>query len=73
MQNLPDLTQLSSAQKDELIIKLWPLQQQVQDLMVHLLVLQARVKELEGRLALNSKNSSKPPSSDGFNPHISRK
>jgi transposase len=67
MQNLPDLTQLSSAQKDELIIKLWPLQQQVQDLMVHLLVLQARVKELEGRLALNSKNSSKPPSSDGFN------
>lgn len=66
MQNLPDLTKLSVAQKDELIRMLWPLQQQVQDLMAQMLVMQERIKQLEGRLALNSKNSSKPPSSDGL-------
>ncbi len=67
MPNLPDLTQLSHAQKDALILTLWPLQQQVQDLMAQVAVMQERIKELEGRLALNSKNSSKPPSSDGLN------
>src|SRR5450830_750476 len=67
MLNLPDLTQLSHAQKDELIRMLWPLQQQVQDLMGQMVVMQDRIKQLEGRLALNSKNSSKPPSSDGLN------
>jgi len=67
MRNLPDLTQLSHAQKDELIRMLWRLQQQVQDLMTQMLVMQERIKQLEGRLALNSKNSSKPPSSDGMN------
>src|SRR5450830_654151 len=67
MLNLPDLTQLSHAQKDELIRMLWPLQQQVQDLMAQMVVMQERIKQLEGRLALNSKNSSKPPSSDGLN------
>jgi transposase len=66
MPNLPDLSQLSHAQKDELIMMLWPLQQQVQDLMAQMLVMQQRIKQLEGRLALNSKNSSKPPSSDGL-------
>jgi transposase len=66
MQSLPDLTKLSVAQKDELIRMLWPLQQQVQDLMAQMLVMQERIKQLEGRLALNSKNSSKPPSSDGL-------
>lgn len=66
MPNLPDLTQLSHAQKDELIRMLWPLQQQVQDLMAQMLVMQDRIKQLEGRLALNSKNSSRPPSSDGL-------
>lgn len=30
-------------------------------------VMQERIKQLEGRLAKNSKNSSKPPSSDGLN------
>lgn len=67
MRNLPDLSQLSHAQKDELIRMLWPLQQQVQDLMGQMVVMQDRIKQLEGRLALNSKNSSKPPSSDGMN------
>lgn len=66
MLNLPDLSQLSHAQKDELIRMLWPLQQQVQDLMAQMAVMQDRIKQLEGRLALNSKNSSKPPSSDGL-------
>jgi transposase len=66
MQNLPDLSQLSHAQKDDLIRMLWPLQQQVQDLMAQMLVMQERINQLEGRLALNSKNSSKPPSSEGL-------
>ena len=67
MPNPPDLTQLSHAQKDALILALWPLQQQVQDLMAQVVVMQERIQHLEGRLALNSKNSSKPPSSDGLN------
>ncbi len=66
MQNLPDLSQLSHAQKDELIRMLWPLQQQVQGLIAQMAVMQERIEHLEGRLALNSKNSSKPPSSDGL-------
>lgn len=66
MPSLPDLTQLSHAQKDELIRLLWPLQQQVQDLMVRMAAMQERITQLEGRLAQNSKNSSKPPSSDGL-------
>ena len=45
MQNLPDLTQLSVEQKDELIRMLWPLQQQVQDLMAQMLVMQDRIKQ----------------------------
>lgn len=31
-----------------------------------MLVMHERIKYLEGRLSLNSKNSSKPPSSDGL-------
>jgi transposase len=66
MPSLPDLSQLSHTQKDELIRMLWPLQQQVQDLMAQMVVMQERITQLEGRLAKNSKNSSKPPSSDGL-------
>jgi len=61
MKTLPNLSKLSHEQKDELIISLWPLLKQVEELT-------ARVAELEGRLALNSKNSSKPPASDGLKP-----
>ncbi len=43
-----------------MIRQLWPLVEQVK-------LLQAKVEELQGRLALNSSNSSKPPSSDGLN------
>ena len=65
MQNLADLSQLSHAQKDDLIRLLWPLQPQVQGLMAQVAVMQDQIKQFKGRLALNSRNSSKPPSSDG--------
>lgn len=64
MQTLPDLSELEHAQKDALIRVLWA---QVQAMQATSLQLQVRVQELEGRLALNSKNSSKPPSTDGMN------
>lgn len=66
MQSLPNLTELSHGQKDELIRMLWPLQQQVQDLMAQMQGTQDRIKQLEGQLAKTSKNSSNPPSSDGY-------
>ena len=64
MQSLPDLSQLSHAQKDELIIALFG---QVQELMKRIDGMQKAIDDLQGRLSLNSKNSSKPPSSDGLN------
>ena len=63
MPELPDLSQLSHAQKDALIIQLF---QTVQSLVAQVDVLQKRITELENRPRLNSKNSSKPPSSDGL-------
>ena len=63
----PDLTQLNAEQKDELIRSLWPLQQQVRDLLAQLALMQGQIAQLQGRLSLNSTNSSKPPSSDGLN------
>jgi transposase len=63
MPKLPDLSSLSHAQKDELILVLW---EQVQSLTRQLLAMQERVAQLEARLSLSSKNSSKPPSSDGL-------
>jgi hypothetical protein len=52
---------IGHAQKEELIRLLWPLQQQVQSLIAQMVAMQKSIKQLEGRLALNSKNSSKPP------------
>lgn len=56
MKSLPDLDRLSVTEKDDLIRALFA---RVQELM-------AKVAELEGRLALNSRNSSKPPSTEGY-------
>jgi transposase len=56
MKSLPDLDQLSIAEKDDLIRSLFG---RVQELT-------GKVAELEGRLAQNSRNSSKPPSSEGY-------
>lgn len=66
MDELPDLDCLSVAQKDALIRELWPLRRLVQQLGEQVVTLTARIVELEGRLALNSRNSSKPPSSGGY-------
>ncbi|MBS0500072.1 MAG: hypothetical protein JSR74_07030 [Proteobacteria bacterium] len=63
MPSLPDLDQLSPAQKDELIRALW---QQVHEFTAHITVLQERIKQLEGQLTLHSRNSSRPPSSGGL-------
>ena len=63
MDELPNLEKLSVAEKDLLIRELWPLR----DLVAQVTALQLKVTELEARLSQNSRNSSKPPSSDGYN------
>jgi transposase len=63
MTALPDLSQLSHAQKDELIVALW---QQVQHLAAGHQQLQEQQQQLQARLSQNSHNSSRPPSSDGL-------
>lgn len=57
MLTLPEPDSLSVAEKDALIRALW----------ARVVALTATVEELQGRLAKNSRNSSKPPSSDGLN------
>jgi transposase len=64
MDELRDLARLNVAEKDELIRDLWSL---VRTLSAQVTTLQTKVLELEARLAQNSRNSSKPPSSDGLN------
>ncbi|MBL8402034.1 DUF6444 domain-containing protein, partial [Accumulibacter sp.] len=63
MDELPDLEKLSVAEKEQLIRELWPLRALVRDLAAQVTALQLKVTELEARLATNSRNSSKPPSS----------
>jgi transposase len=64
MQELPDLSQLSDSQKDDLIRLLWSM---LQSQAVQISELKAQVSELQARLNMSSRNSSKPPSSDGLN------
>lgn len=56
MEALPHLDWVSVAEKDHLIRALF----------TQVAALTAKVAELEGRLALNSHNASKPPSTDGL-------
>jgi transposase len=66
MHELPDLSGLSVAEKDALILALFEQVKQVERLTATVQALSARVRELEGRLRKDSHNSSKPPSSDGL-------
>jgi transposase len=63
MEELPDLTGFTHEQKDALIHFLW---RTVCELRQDVARLNARVFELEGQVAKNSRNSSKPPSSEGL-------
>jgi len=56
MNQRPALSQLTSDEKDALIEALW----------ARLAEQDARIKELEWRVGLNSSNSGKPPASDGY-------
>jgi transposase len=62
MQTQSSLSQLSHAEKDALILTM---QQQMA-------VLQQMVAQLQARRNMNSRNSSKPPSSDGLNKPASK-
>jgi len=63
MSNLPDLSQLTHAEKDALILELFSL---VQSLRLEVATLRQEVRDLKDQLAKKSHNSGKPPSSDGF-------
>ena len=61
----PDLSNMSHSEKDALIHKLFDT---IEMLMEKVEGLESRVKDLEGQVAKNSKNSSLPPSSDWGKP-----
>lgn len=64
MKELPDLSQLSHSEKDELIRLLWSM---LQSQAKQIAALQGQVADLQSKRNKNSRNSSKPPSSDGLN------
>lgn len=66
MHELPDLSRLSVAEKDDLIVAQFEQLKQLERLTVLVQALSARVQELEAWLRKDSHNSNKPPSSDGL-------
>lgn len=64
MQELPNLSELSHSEKDDLIRSLWSM---LESQAKQIAALQSQVAELQSKLNKNSRNSSKPPSSDGLN------
>ena len=69
-EQLPNLAALSHSEKDDLILRLFEelntLKNEFEILRDENQALKNEVKELQGKLAKNSQNSSKPPSSDGY-------
>jgi len=63
MQSPPNLKTLISDDKDSLILLLW---NQNQQLMKQVARLEEEIKVLKSQLSQNSRNSSRPPSSDGY-------
>lgn len=70
MEELPALDQLTSEQKDQLIIELFAL---VKELRQKIILLEKENAELKAKLSSNSGNSHKPPSSDRFKKKLSNK
>jgi transposase len=64
VQELPDLSQLSHSQKDDLIRLL---RSMILGQAKQIAALQLQVADVQSRLNKNSRNCSKPPSSDGLN------
>jgi transposase len=64
MQEAHNLKQLNHEEKDAIIIAQG---RQIEQLMAEVRSLQEQVKELQAKLSINSRNSNKPPSSDGLN------
>ncbi|VAW86153.1 hypothetical protein MNBD_GAMMA18-1235, partial [hydrothermal vent metagenome] len=61
-----DLASLSEAEKDELILVLLQKNETLMAQCARIAKLEKKIEELESKLAKNSRNSSKPPSSDGY-------
>ncbi len=59
----PNLSELSVQDKDSLIVRLFAA---IEDLQARMTLLESENQELRGKLAKNSQNSSKPPSTDGY-------
>ena len=64
MQELPNLSELGHSEKDDLIRFLWSM---LEGQAKQIAALQSQVAQLQSKLNKNSRNSSKPPSSDGLN------
>ena len=67
MRSAPTLDDLHALDKGTLVAMLMQMAEQMEALKRELAITVAALAECQGRLALNSTNSSKPPSSDGLN------